>query len=407
MKDFFNKYNQSIMLFFLWLWTVGLFTVDKFRVLSSISMIGFSAIGLLSAPPKFWFKNYYNNKSFFALGISFFILFPSHLYSTNTEYLCKKVLLLLPYFVLPFTYVQIKPFNKDHIQIIINTFCIGVIITAVQALIYYYNNASEVNQAYLESRVMPTAVAHHPTFSLMCALAIYFLYYNFKNAEILRYQIINAIGAVLLVVFIHIFSVRAGLLAFYLLMLLAIYEQVIIHKKIKMVVAMVVVCLTVAGLTFAFSPTIRNKIANTQNDIDNYQSGKSVNNQSLGSRIISYKNAVEIASNTSVLFGCGLGDIEDLNNQLFATKYPEVSKRIIPHNQFLFYYAAIGLLGVLVFILAFYFPLYKNFSNLHLVAQYIVITVAFLIEAFLTTQLGVSFSLLFLLLFINNKQASL
>jgi O-antigen ligase len=104
--------------------------------------------------------------------------------------------------------------------------------------------------------------------------------------------------------------------------------------------------------------------------------------------------------------GCGLGDIEDLNNQIFAEKYPDITKKIIPHNQFLFYLAAIGILGLLVFIASFYFPALSDFKNLNLLAHYLVISMAFLIEAFLTTQLGVAYTIIFILLFINNTKTS-
>jgi hypothetical protein len=66
--------------------------------------------------------------------------------------------------------------------------------------------------------------------------------------------------------------------------------------------------------------------------------------------------------------------------------------------------ASVGILGLLVFIVAFYYPLATHFKNLNLIAHYLVITVAFLIEAFLTTQLGVAFCIIFLILFINKSR---
>ena len=50
---------------------------------------------------------------------------------------------------------------------------------------------------------------------------------------------------------------------------------------------------------------------------------------------------------------------------------------------------------------SFYYPLFKQFNNLNLVAHYIIISFAFLVEAFLTTQLGVGFTIIFILLFTN------
>lgn len=404
MKGKFIIYKQQIMLFFLWLSVVSLFVIDSFRAISSIAMIGFTLVGLLSAHPKNWFKNLQLNKSLLLLIVSFLVIIPSVIYSHNLKYFGLRAQILLPFLVLPFAYAQTEEFSFKQKKVIFYTFIFGVLVTAIQALMYYYNHQSEVNQAYLESRVMPTAISHHPTFSLMCAYSIYLLYNAFKIEKNINFKFFLVAITLFLVVFLHIFSVRAGLMAFYILVLLIFYEQIILKKQYFLAIIIGILCISIAISTFLFSPTIRNKIANTQNDIENYKAGGSVNNQSLGSRVISYKNAIEITQNSSWVFGCGLGDIEDLNNQLFETKYADVSKRIIPHNQFLFYLASIGILGLLVFIGAFYYPLITNFKNLNLIAHYLVITVAFLIEAFLTTQLGVAFCIIFLILFINKSR---
>lgn len=404
MKEKFIIYKQQIMLFFLWLSVVSLFVIDSFRALSSIAMIGFTLTGLLSVHPKNWFKNLQLNKSLLLLIVSFLVIIPSVIYSQNLKYFGLRLQILLPFLVMPFAYAQAEEFSSKQKKVITYTFILGVFFTAIQALVYYYNHQSEVNQAYLESRVMPTAISHHPTYSLMCAFSIYLLYNAFKIEKNVNFKFFLVSITVFLVVFLHIFSVRAGLMAFYILVLLIFYEQVFLKKQFLLAGIIGLFCISIAVSTFLYSPTIRNKIANTQNDIENYKSGGSVNNQSLGSRVISYKNAIEITQNSSWLLGCGLGDIEDLNNDLFTQKYPDVTKRIIPHNQFLFYLASLGILGLLIFTIAFYYPLFANFKNLNLIAHYLVITVAFLIEAFLTTQLGVAFCIIFLILFINKSR---
>lgn len=392
------------MLFFLWLSVVGLFFTENFRALLSIAMIGFSLIGLLSAHPKNWLHNLKNKKSLLFLMVSFLVVLPSVLYSNNLGYFGLRVQILIPFLILPFAYAQVNYFSKNQTNAISVTFVVGVLITAIHALIYYYFNQAEVNQAYLESRVMPAIVSHHPTFSLMCAASIYLLYSYFKLFKSKLVQISILFSAIFLIIFIHVFSVRIGILAFYGLVLLVLYEQIILKKQYFIAILVVLTSLLIAFLTYNLSPTIKNKIANTKNDLENYKSGGSANNQSLGSRLISYKNALEIVGNTSWLTGCGLGDIEDMNNNIYETKYPDITKKIIPHNQFLYYLAAIGILGLLAFVTSFYFPLFKQINNLNLVAHYIIISFAFLVEAFLTTQLGVAFTIVFIILFLKKEK---
>jgi O-antigen ligase len=166
--------------------------------------------------------------------------------------------------------------------------------------------------------------------------------------------------------------------------------------------------LILGGATLLLSPTVSNKITNTTQDIGNYKQKGSANNQSLASRMISYENAFRIAKESSLIWGCGLGDLQDLNLAIFKKDYPEVSKPIIPHNQFLFYLAAIGIIGVLLFSLCFYFPFfYKSGLNQPLLTvHYVIISIGFQFEAPLETQIGVAYTLFFLLLPLHQKFGS-
>ena len=64
-------------------------------------------------------------------------------------------------------------------------------------------------------------------------------------------------------------------------------------------------------------------------------------------------------------------------------------------------------IGLLIFLASFYFPIISDFQNMNLLAHFLVISMAFLIEAFLTTQLGVAYTIIFILLFINRTKTSL
>jgi O-antigen ligase len=174
----------------------------------------------------------------------------------------------------------------------------------------------------------------------------------------------------------------------------------LIKKQTKLALLAALVIGLAGGITLFVSPTVRNKITNTAQDLQVVKENKSANNQSLASRMISYKNALQIAKESSIWWGCGLGDIQDLNNEIFVKQYPEVTKKILPHNQFLFYFAALGLIGLLLFILLFYYPLFyqKAWQSPILLVQYTILSIAFMFEAPLENQLGVAFSLIFILL---------
>lgn len=390
--------------FFMFMWVIGLFVLDYARVIPSVSMIGLVLTALVSVNPRSFFINFKNRKSYLALGGLFIIVLPSWFYSDNTRYLGDKLQLMIPFLVLPFAFASLKPISQPNKKVLILTYITGVFLTSLMAFVYYLNHQQEVNQAYLESRVMPTWVGHHPTFSLMIALAIYYAYQLSKKEKNASLKTTLLFVTFFLLIFIHVYSVRGGLLALYGLIALELYHIIVPRRDYKAALISLMVCVTVGFFTYKLSPTIRNKIANTQNDLNNYRSGGSANNQSLGSRMISYKNAIEIAAQSSWLFGCGLGDVEDLSNRIYQEKYPDIEKKIIPHNQFLYLLAATGIIGVAAFIFCFYLPLWRNRNNHFLLAHYVVISAAFMFEAFLTTQLGVAFCLLFILVFVESKQ---
>ena len=82
--------------------------------------------------------------------------------------------------------------------------------------------------------------------------------------------------------------------------------------------------------------------------------------------------------------------------------HPTIAEQnqIIPHNQFIYYLAATGILGVLIFCASFFYPLLyvwkeKIFSAM---VNYIIATLSFMVEPTLETQLGVAVAVTFILL---------
>ena len=384
---------------------LGLFLIDVVRVLPSISMIILCLLGIANFVQG---NHHFNRKNFLPyllLSASFLVIVPSVLYSSNLNYFAERAQILLPFLLLPLAFSTFPTLQKSTLHRYLALFVAWTFIVCLKAFIYYLFHQEEVNQLYLESKVMPTLVTHHPTFSMMIVMAIYICYYLLFKTETdhqwnPHFKKAMGVMGVFLYVFIHIYSVRSGLMALYALIALIFIQYIFLGKELKKVFGAIAIFLVSGAIILMVSPTVRNKITNTTQDIKVVQSNGSANNQSLASRMISYQNALQIAKESSIWMGCGLGDIEDLNNQIFKNQYPDVEKKILPHNQFLFYYATIGLVGVLLFLTTFYGPLFvkKIRKNQLMMTQYVIISLYFMVEAPLENQLGVGFTLLFLLL---------
>jgi O-antigen ligase len=380
----------------------GIFLIDVARVVPSLSMILICLLGIsyIFKPSEHKLND---AKIWLALSFTFILTLPSILYSENVAYLLERWQILLPYLLLPLAFYLIPKAQDKIYYRLYASFVVFTTLVCAYAFGFYLLNQNLVNQLYLESKVMPTFVTHHPSLSIMVVMAIYLGYHLAKNKleTGLPYQqaILYGLSAFLFI-FIHVFSVRSGLLALYAVITVELLQIILIKKQVKFALIAALVIGFAGGITLFVSPTVRNKITNTAQDLQVVKENKSANNQSLASRMISYKNALQIAKESSIWIGCGLGDIQDLNNEIFEKQYPEVIKKILPHNQFLFYYAAIGLIGVVLFITLFYFPLFykKAWHSPILLVQYTILTIAFMFEAPLENQLGVAFSLIFILM---------
>jgi O-antigen ligase len=395
--------RSRLFLLSCFLWILGILLIDVVRILPSMSMILLVLVGI-----SYWINpvtvaHQGEPKVFYILSLTFWVLLPSVFYSDNTQFLFQKWQIAVPYLLLPLALVKIPIFSKTHFYRLYLLYFSSVFLICVFAFVNYLLNQAVINQMYLESKVMPTLVSHHPTFSLMIVFACYVGYYLFQQDGILLFKNekkLLLVGGIFLFIFLHIFSVRSGLLALYALLFMELLRIAVQTKQVKKVLIAGLLFIVIGGATMFLSPTVSNKITNTTQDLSNYKNNGSANNQSLSSRIISYKNAFRIAQESSIWFGCGLGDIDDLNQAIFAKEYPDVSKPIDPHNQFLYYYAALGIVGLLIFTLSFYFPLVykKAYQNRLLFAHYFILTIGFMFEAPFANQLGVAYSAIFIML---------
>lgn len=402
-----NRFRNTAFLIILIMLLAGTLLIDFMRVIPSIAMILLVLLGLsyLVRPEE---TTKAETAPFFALAGTFLILIPSWFYSENSSYLLDKWQIALPYLVLPIAFLKIPRLGERKQAIAYAVYFYLTLSISIWAFCYYLMNQEFINQLYLESRVMPTLQSHHPTFSLMLVYSVYLAWHGFQKKENAGFKwepFVMLAGGLFLFIFLHIFSVRSGLLALYLVLFYESIRMIRQRKKSRRIILVTFLIMAIGAGTMLLSPTVQNKIANTRNDIVNIQKEGSGNNQSITSRVISYKIAWKIAQESGLIFGCGLGDIEDKTKAIFESEFPDVSKKIIVHNQFLFYLAAIGLPGTLLFLTLFLYPLWykRSWKDPLLLVFYLIMMVYFNIESPLETQIGVSFSLTFTLLALHAR----
>ncbi|MBA2611799.1 MAG: O-antigen ligase family protein [Bacteroidetes bacterium] len=140
-------------------------------------------------------------------------------------------------------------------------------------------------------------------------------------------------------------------------------------------------------------------------EYDEYVHERSINGHSLTMRLYFWKAARALIKK-NILFGVGTGDVQiELNKTYVETRSPlakEWYKR--PHNQYITMTVALGVIGLLVFLFSFLYPLINLKKYLHPLfwPYFLILILSFVLEDTLETQAGLSFYAFFYTLFIAN-----
>jgi O-antigen ligase len=235
----------------------------------------------------------------------------------------------------------------------------------------------------------------------MISLAIVFgaMMYHFLGKQV-KSRSWLLVGVIWLAFFQHLLAVRSGLLTFYALGIAGV-GWALWRQEFRRAITLVVVLTLLPAISYLCFPTFRNRFYNTQDDMNHVSHVGSANNYSLVGRVYSWKITQMITAEHPLL-GVGVGDMESVMATKYRQSFPDISPYayIKPHNQFLYWLVAFGGIGALVLTLGFYFPLIRTWRR-HaplLLSQYLILTLSFLVEYTLETQVGLLFALLFILL---------
>lgn len=388
---------------------IGLFTSSFFRVLPSIGMAGILASGILSY---LLHKRKYIRTHGNAYG-AFLLVYGIHLGSgiitseANWAAYKQDIVLQLPFVILPVGFWLLPPLPTASLR---NLWLVLIGATVLAALLStgnYVLHFEQINEMYLHSKVMPTE-PDHIRFSLMVTLAIAagVLLLVHQSVKGMARNVLLA-GVAFLALYQHMLAVRSGLATFYFLGGMALLWLVLKRRQYRQAAALAVGLMVLPALSYVCFPTFRNKSVNTREDVGQVKHTASANNYSLVGRVYSYKVALKIIQDNPWT-GVGKADIDTEMATHYRQDYPTIQPEayIQPHNQFLYSTVAFGVLGLLLFIVGFYYAglsIWPRYTPL-LFVQYSIVTLSFLVEYTLETQIGLAFALFFLLLSLEGSK---
>lgn len=391
-------------------WVFGVLSLAFFigllasRFLVSVSTIGFLVLGAWEASRSYTWATYWAKiraQSFYTGTMSlFFITFLSGIYTQDWGEYWERVRIAIPLLSTPLAFAAIPSFGQEKIRIIWAFFVGTIAVALVIVLIHYYLNYNEIIELLAQSKSIPCPQKDHIRFSLLVCIAAcvsgrYFWAYWQENR--LRLAAYFGILGIFLSIGLHILAVRSGLLGFYLVIGTNFAIWVWSGRRYLLGIVGIFGLTALPLLAYLYVPSIRSKVALTLHNIELVQKGE-IGDYSDTQRLLSYQIAWGIIREQPI-FGVGMGDLKGEMEKVYTRDYPTL-KKMFPHNQFITYWAGTGLVGLLVFLIGFFAPLFKEraYRLAGFMIFYPVMASSFLTENTLIISIGVGIYTYFLLL---------
>lgn len=395
-------YRKNVVFISCFLFVAGLFSYYFFRALPSIAM-GLIFIAGISGLN---YKAYPKNRALFFFSLIFFLYTFSTLLNSTAPFSesLDEILMKSGFFILPFAFSVTPGLKERNILLIYYFFLLVLSVTALGTFINFLLHFKEISESYIHSKIMPTPV-NHVRYSLILAFGVisgaylyyrdFYYKYNWEKKLILFLTLF-------LFAFIHILSVRSGILALYCAITVGGIAYAKSSGQWKPVLGAFLALLVLPFACWFFVPTFQNKVSNTFEDLKRLGEKGAGKDYSLAGRVESYKVAAVLINENPIL-GTGPANLEaevtSTYKRIFNMPEEGDYKFLVPHNQFLHTAAATGILGLIIFIFCFYYPLFKKgYKNPLMLTHYVILTVSFMFEATLETQTGTNYALIFALL---------
>jgi len=408
MKTFLQHIDRrQYTLFFccIFLWAL---VYSKFMISVSMIMLLLAAIFDWNWEWKFFlkinpnlkknFQKFISNKSYLVITFFFFIVLLSGIYSEDMHYWTERLRIKLPFLLLPFAFFSMPKFEEREYLSIFYFFLMLFFVSALLVGFEYWQNYLIITDGLGRGRPIPTP-CNHIRYSLMMAFSIVGGLYLFLKKYYLKYPwerwLILGL-TIFLFGFIHVLSVRSGLVGLYIAIVVLSLRYAFLQKKYLIGIAAALLVMFLPLIAYKAIPGFKQKVDYTWWDWKQYLEDKPLRSSD-AERMVSLNIGYQIGI-THPILGVGAGDLRKEVHRIYDEQYPTVEDKKMPHNQLLSVFAGMGIVGLLVFCMAFFFPFfYGKKLNALFIALHLIIFFSFLTENTIENSIGVAFYVFFLL----------
>lgn len=390
---------------------VGMVTSPALLSIGTVTLI---LPALVAVPLGEQWRRFWGHKPAFFLSLIFLVQIASGLWTREAEFSVwlEQVRIKAPLFFGMYSLAVLGPYARDRVRIALILLLLAVTFVGTGTMVDYFLNRAAINQRIQVSKEVQVWLGmNHIYFSIVSGFSVLAGVWlaQFKTPLRWRGERGVIIGLTLVVfVTMHVLTTRTGLVGLYLTGGLLGFVYVLRQKKYLLGALAFVVLVSVPFVGYEAIPSFRYRIDNTWMDVSRYFRGKDPNYLSIGTRLESWKTAVNLFKRHP-LIGVGMADIKaDMTDQYVADETllcPE--NFVLPHNQFLRLMAGFGLLGLLPFTYAWFMtPLQRRIPKGWLFwAFWLTYSLAMLGESTVERQVGIMFLITLLWLSLSEGAA--
>lgn len=345
--------------------------------------------------------DYRNHLPFIVVPLFFGIVLFSFWQTTgDAHYFLERLRIKLPFLILPFAFLGLPKFTSEKVNHVLFFLLIFMSLNSIGVGINYLLHFDDIQFGLSRGHAMPTP-RNHIRYSLLTALSIIgglhlILHKYCYTKKAIQYAIIGM--TVFVFIFIHILSVKSGIVCLYFSLGTLLLRYIYTSRKYLLGSGLLLALLLLPVIAYQSIPSLKQKVGYMVYDLLQYQKGEGGIYADAG-RITSLKAGLEMFREHPV-FGVGAGNFRREVNELYAEKYPDYVQAIMPHNQFLFVLAGTGLFGFGFFLIAFFLPFFhrRAYDHFFFSGFYMLFLMAFILEHTIENAAGVGTFSFFLVL---------
>lgn len=362
-------------------------------------MSGVSFIGGVGQVLACSFRRFFSQPAFLILSLLLLVPAASFFWSNNHEFWLERTRVRIPFFVLPWVFANFPGLSKYQYRSVLYLMFWTVFLICIGVGFNFALHSEEILANLGQGQPVPVP-RNHIRFNLILATAILVGGWLWEQRYYARYaweRKVLMVAVILMFVFIHVLSVRSGIVTLYAALLFSVFRFVVRTRRWKAGLLTLLIIIITPVLAVLSIPSLQNRLAYMAWDWQQYQRNDG-DDYSDSERWVSFSAGIQMWQENPWL-GVGTGDLPMEVQRIVNQRFPKYTiEPKLPHNQFIYILAGTGLIGFLLSMLAFLWPIVTGGRrHFYLFAIFQIITlISFLVEYTIETSIGVAYYLFYL-----------